>query len=306
MQTDNPCGVPTPTDNIQDIEGGPQKELTMFEKDGKTYIRLYLFMRAEHLSSVFTNDALKVVLPEECNDPMEFTVAHSEKPQEKLLEPIGMLCFSADYKNSAMWGHYADSHKGVCLEFEFKATAFGPNPCYLLDWDKNSLVLSLPLRKSKEYPCEKFFDAILWPVHYTDTRPTRSGFAHLFEASINQPYPEDMDKIFNGPKGINYEELISDIKISEIVLTKPKHWQYEDEYRIFVYLGKDCIVRDNKFFVTGLTKYIRRIILGVNCELGDRCASMLSAIFQEKQENPTLPKIVQAHYHEDKYEIMID
>lgn len=26
-------------------------------------------------------------------------------------------CFSRSYKNSAMWGHYADKHKGVCLIF---------------------------------------------------------------------------------------------------------------------------------------------------------------------------------------------
>lgn len=29
-----------------------------------------------------------------------------------------MTCFSKTYSNSAMWGHYADNHKGVCLIFD--------------------------------------------------------------------------------------------------------------------------------------------------------------------------------------------
>lgn len=166
MSIDNLYSVPPPEGDVQHKESEPKRELALSERDGKTYIRLYLFMRAEYLSSVFANDALKVVLPEECNDPMEFTAVQSETPQEKISEPIGMLCFSADYKNSAMWGHYADSHKGVCLEFEFRATKFGTQPCYLLHLDNRSFTLSLPLGKSDDYPCEKFFEAILWPVHH--------------------------------------------------------------------------------------------------------------------------------------------
>ena len=233
---DNPYMVRTQVDDVQPIEVGFQRELTLFEKGGNTYIHLYLFMRAECLTKVLENDALKVVLPEECNDPMEFTVAYSDDPMVKLSEPIGMLCFSADYKNSAMWGHYADSHKGVCIEFEFKAQRDKEKLCYFLDLDGHSHVISLPLEKNHDYPCKKFFDAILWPVNYTNIRPKLSRLAHFFEAGINHPYQKDMDEIFKGPQGIDLQCLISNISVTDIVLAKPEHWRYEDEYRLFVYL----------------------------------------------------------------------
>ncbi len=38
---------------------------------------------------------------------------------KKIIHPnCYITCFSADYKNASMWGHYADSHKGICLKFK--------------------------------------------------------------------------------------------------------------------------------------------------------------------------------------------
>ena len=34
------------------------------------------------------------------------------------LNRIGICCFSEIYDNVLMWSHYADSHRGVCLQFE--------------------------------------------------------------------------------------------------------------------------------------------------------------------------------------------
>lgn len=306
MSIDNLYSVPPPEGDAQHKESEPKRELALSERDGKTYIRLYLFMRAECLKRVLENDALKVVLPEECNDPMEFTVAHSDDPMVKLSEPIGMLCFSADYKNSAMWGHYADSHKGVCIEFEFKAKKNKGELCYFLDLDGHSHVISLPIEKNHDYPCEKFFDAILWPVNYTNIRPKLSRLAHFFEAGINHPYQKDMDEIFKGPQGIDLQRLISNIRVTDIVLAKPEHWRYEDEYRLFVYLDHDCIFKDGNYFVAGLPKYIRRIILGVNCNLDDSFVQKLESMWRDKQGNSPFPEILRARYHAEKYEIEID
>jgi hypothetical protein len=37
---------------------------------------------------------------------------------------IGIFCLSADPQNILMWGHYADCHKGCCLEFSTKSEVF--------------------------------------------------------------------------------------------------------------------------------------------------------------------------------------
>ena len=44
---------------------------------------------------------------------------------------VGVLSFSEKYSDILMWGHYADSHKGICMGFDFKELSFtfkGPVP----------------------------------------------------------------------------------------------------------------------------------------------------------------------------------
>lgn len=39
---------------------------------------------------------------------------------------MGILCFSRDWHNPVMWGHYADRHRGLCLGFELDDTRAMP------------------------------------------------------------------------------------------------------------------------------------------------------------------------------------
>jgi hypothetical protein len=39
---------------------------------------------------------------------------------KKLRDMILVTCFSEDVDNFLMWSHYADSHKGICLKFDWK------------------------------------------------------------------------------------------------------------------------------------------------------------------------------------------
>lgn len=52
---------------------------------------------------------------------------------------IGCLC--TDYKNKLMWSHYADSHKGFCIEYDYS----------LMDIDAHT-ILPLPVIYSEERP----------------------------------------------------------------------------------------------------------------------------------------------------------
>lgn len=42
-----------------------------------------------------------------------------KKEIENLRKTIGIACFSESYDNILMWSHYADYHKGICLEYDF-------------------------------------------------------------------------------------------------------------------------------------------------------------------------------------------
>ena len=48
----------------------------------------------------------------------EFPKSYLEAISEMVHFPAYAACFVEDYRNSAMWGHYADRHKGCCLIFK--------------------------------------------------------------------------------------------------------------------------------------------------------------------------------------------
>ncbi len=37
---------------------------------------------------------------------------------------IGVICFSSNYDNILMWSHYANNHKGICIEFDLNDSFF--------------------------------------------------------------------------------------------------------------------------------------------------------------------------------------
>jgi Protein of unknown function (DUF2971) len=85
------------------------------------------------------------------------------------VDKAGVLSFSKIRDDILMWSHYADKHKGLCLEFDGSAN------------------------------CIFFGEA--QPVEYTDYTPL--------------PLNENPDR-----------------QMTRIILTKSKHWAYEQEYRI--------------------------------------------------------------------------
>ncbi len=61
---------------------------------------------------------------------------------DKLVELFLIGCLCTDFKNRLMWSHYADSHRGFCIEYDFSELTDQPNTY-------------LPL-----------------PIYYTNNRPT--------------------------------------------------------------------------------------------------------------------------------------
>jgi hypothetical protein len=96
---------------------------------------LYNFMRAEYAKTNIEQQRLKIAKVEELNDPFEFRPGFDWDPdpdselaelagclettRAQLATLSGLLCFSASWRHPLMWGHYACSHEGICLGFEF-------------------------------------------------------------------------------------------------------------------------------------------------------------------------------------------
>ena len=78
----------------------------------------------------------------------------------------GIYCFSANNNNILMWSHYADKHKGVCLEF---------------DHSNISLLPAYKVKYCKDYPIVNFFKAL----------PYELNKIRFFTKSRNWKYEEE-------------------------------------------------------------------------------------------------------------------
>lgn len=82
-------------------------------------IKAYIYMKYENMLKVLAGRTLKVLSYGECNDPYEFMPAGAQEKAIQAIFATGFICFSSRYNSGAMWGHYGDKHRGVCLEFTF-------------------------------------------------------------------------------------------------------------------------------------------------------------------------------------------
>jgi len=128
---------------------------------------------------------------------------------------------------------------------------------------------------------------VLW-AHYADKH---RGVA----LELELPDSGSIEKVVYGHRRATWnldQERQSRRQFASVIRTKYIEWQYEAEYRHIVPLS-GCIVEDGLFFV-GLSKnYLKRIILGVNCELeehqvrqlldmnGYESTSIATAVFNE-------------------------
>jgi len=88
---------------------------------------LYHFTEAEYALDNVEKKRIKIAQLHKLNDPYELSAVCAEPPygvknRDALVnmfkENIGIICFSEKYNCPIMWGHYADSHTGICLVFE--------------------------------------------------------------------------------------------------------------------------------------------------------------------------------------------
>ncbi|MFQ2586386.1 DUF2971 domain-containing protein [Aeromonas caviae] len=112
-----------------------------------------VFKYAEYRPEFFDNFFLKVSRFGEFNDPFEMVMGNylnsvSEEEYEEIMSlsgtlsdgasyydfawdaqcgvraSVGILCFTTKEDNLLMWAHYANNHKGICIEFDRNAEFF--------------------------------------------------------------------------------------------------------------------------------------------------------------------------------------
>lgn len=114
--------------------------------------------------------------------------------KEGLRTAIGVCCFSITPENSPMWSHYADQHKGICMEWEIpeKRQIF-----FLPDGVKNEIPLVLQkVDYADERPVNKMFDDTMSADHPL--------IKSLLTKSRDWSYENEYRLIYPGHVGIVY------------------------------------------------------------------------------------------------------
>jgi len=88
----------------------------------------YHFLSHKDAIDDLKRERIKVSLINELNDPFELLpyLRYKEHEKIKLYQNIhkavskkyGLLCFSRTWNEPLLWGHYADTHKGIAIGFE--------------------------------------------------------------------------------------------------------------------------------------------------------------------------------------------
>lgn len=93
------------------------------KNDEITNVRLFMYMSWANAQKFIERKTLKATNPLKTNDPFEF-LPNTEKgnisEEKSMIERMGLVCFcfSRLVSSAALWGHYGDKHKGVCLVFD--------------------------------------------------------------------------------------------------------------------------------------------------------------------------------------------
>lgn len=184
---------------------------------------------------------------------------------EKLMYPNWYTaCFMTESHNSSVWGHYGDSHKGVCLIFEANEKESISFSNGKIGEDLKGIVKGNTEHKfykvnyQEGYPEIDFFRSIgrlpipkLYSTWYK---------GHSSDSKIFDDFNQDQDKW-----RITYWDTFY-----KNILIKTKDWEYEKEYRLILSgLLDDEIKKENRILQYDF-KHLKGLIFGIKTPLEDK------------------------------------
>lgn len=218
-------------------------------------------MTYENMLKTLEKGRLKVLFPEECNDPFEFMSApptilkdgHPSYDSTHLRKEYGFLSFTKTYKSPTMWAHYADNHKGCCVHFRFPSFPEENSYDRISDPKEERPYKYRELKVKYKGECfsstqdrelkKTTNHVILWDICYQKERVKFDGLLSGYTTFGNKV----------------------EFRINPIFITKDESWKYEDEKRIIIPISFPTEIEDNIIFVRGFNQYIKSVMLGMHC-----------------------------------------
>ncbi|HVZ60880.1 MAG TPA: DUF2971 domain-containing protein [Terriglobales bacterium] len=90
-------------------------------------MRVYKFLDTTFGLKSLAEKRLKISRFDDLNDPFELIPYNLSNRRHRwalkatrneLGQHVGVLCFSATWRDPVLWAHYAEKHQGLCIEFE--------------------------------------------------------------------------------------------------------------------------------------------------------------------------------------------
>lgn len=210
-------------------------------------IRMYHYTKAENLDKILSSGLIRLTAVSDANDPFEGSIKHPTVEDEienelKTMcgkevwnnylkeEPPLIISLSAKMSSPAIWGHYADSHKGVCLVFEI--------PVYFCE-DGDEV----------DEEQRKLARAI-FPLEYNDSKPCIEDLVP--DNDVVRKYQRLLrDSYIRKGKEWEYENEVR-IQVANGLATRELH--------------NDIVWLGGWPYYNGLMGYLHSVILGVRCE----------------------------------------
>ena len=167
---------------------------------------------------------------------------------KEIMYPNGyVVCFSDTPTNSAMWGNYADDHRGICFIYETENL----DGREVINFAAKSLEVK-PVKYSAQVLTRNFFDT-LRNLNFLDAEDWLTGRGGIRSEKLN------------APETLNYYD-----DYQEKFYRKTTDWLHEREYRIFLsdrfYRYGDKFARSLRYDLNALTG----IIFGIRTTFDDK------------------------------------
>ncbi len=167
---------------------------------------------------------------------------------KEIIYPNGyVVCFSDTPTNSAMWGNYADNHRGVCLVYRTETNGGRE----FINFAAKSLEVK-PIKYTEQVIEKNFFD-VLKHLNFLSAEDWLTGRDDVKSYKLDENSDDSYDT--------DYREKF---------YRKTLDWQHEREYRIFL---PDKFHRYNNRFVRTLhydANTLTGIIFGIRTTLDDK------------------------------------
>jgi hypothetical protein len=144
----------------------------VFSLDAPPQVQREDFMRLSRKHNAHLSDAEREAMADKVmntslsNDGIETTRMMIQAIHNEFIRTnIGVYCVSESWSNILMWSHYADDHRGICIEFEATGTLLQTAqrviyskdrlPINLYDGDKVAMAERSLLTKSSDWAYER-------------------------------------------------------------------------------------------------------------------------------------------------------